>query len=181
MSGHSKWSTIKHKKALTDAKKSKSFSIVSKMISVAVREGGSGDVDKNPRLRLAIEKAHEVNMPRDNVQRAIDKGLGKGGGDRVEEIVYEGFGPGGVGFLIKALSDNRNRTAGDVKHILDKSGGSLGGPGSVMYMFEPINGGYQVKVPIPVNEETKGRVLDLIDELEEQEDVESVVHNMEIG
>jgi YebC/PmpR family DNA-binding regulatory protein len=179
MSGHSKWNNIKNKKAATDAVKSKAFSIASKMITVAVREGGSGDPEQNPRLRLALEKARAVNMPRENVQRAIDKGVGKGGGEHVEEIIYEGFGPGGVGMIIKVLSDNRNRTGSEIKHMFDLAGGALGGPGSVMYMFESINGGFQVKIPIPVSEDVKVKVNELVAELSEHDDVEIVITNMQ--
>ncbi len=178
MSGHSKWSTIKHKKASEDAKRSKAFSIVSKMIVVAVKEGGSGDANSNPRLRLALDKAREVNMPKQNVQKAIDKGLGKGGGDTVEEILYEGFGPNGVGFLVRVLTDNRNRSAAEIKSLFTKSGGSMGGPGSVAYMFEREGEGYKVTVPVPVDEHTRKAVNTLVELLGEHEDVEYVICNM---
>lgn len=178
MSGHSKWSTIKHKKAATDAKKGKAFSEVSKMITIAVREGASGDANTNPRLRLALEKAREVNMPKDNVKRAIEKGLGKGSGASYEEVVYEGFGPGGVGMLILVSTDNRNRTSAEVKSKLDKSGGSLGGPGAVSYMFERKGKDYEVKIPMPVDEKVKGKVEELVEELENLEDVVKVFSNI---
>ncbi len=178
MSGHSKWSTIKHKKAAEDAKRGKAFSMVSKMITVAVKEGGSGDIHQNPRLRVAIEKAREVNMPKDRITKAIDKGLGKGGGGNVEEVVYEGYGPRGVGFIVKVLTDNRNRTGSEIKRVFDKAGGSLGGPGAVMYLFGVSGSGYGVKVPIPVDDKGKAQVERLKEQLEALEDVSMVVTNM---
>ncbi len=178
MSGHSKWATIKHKKAAEDAKRGKAFSLISKMISVAVKEGGSGDVNQNPRLRMVLEKAREVNMPKANVQKAIDKGLGKGGGGQVEEILYEGYGPGGVGMMVKVLTDNRNRSAAEIKGLFEKSGGSLGGPGSVAFMFERNGEGYDVKIEVPVDDSTKGQVEKLIEKLDDHEDVEAVFTNL---
>ncbi len=135
MSGHSKWSQIKHKKANTDAKKGKSFTKIVKEISVAARTGG-GDPDGNPRLRTAIEKAKEVNMPSDNIKKAIMKGTGELPGATYEENVYEGYGPGGAALLIETLSDNKNRTVSEIRHILSKNGGSLGEAGCVAWMFE---------------------------------------------
>jgi YebC/PmpR family DNA-binding regulatory protein len=135
MSGHSKWSQIKHKKANTDAKRGKIFTKVVKEISVAARAGG-GDPDGNPRLRTAIEKAKEVNMPADNIKKAIMKGTGELPGTTYEESVYEGYGPGGAALLIETLSDNKNRTVSEVRHILSKNGGSLGEAGCVAWMFE---------------------------------------------
>ncbi|MGO9013854.1 MAG: YebC/PmpR family DNA-binding transcriptional regulator [Dissulfurispiraceae bacterium] len=135
MSGHSKWSQIKHKKANTDAKRGKSFTKIVKEISVAARSGG-GDPDGNPRLRTAIEKAKEVNMPSDNIKKAIMKGTGELPGTTYEENVYEGYGPGGAALLIETLSDNKNRTVSEIRHILSKNGGSLGEAGCVAWMFE---------------------------------------------
>lgn len=135
MSGHSKWSQIKHKKANTDAKKGKTFTKVVKEISVAARSGG-GDPDGNARLRAAIEKAKEANMPSDNIKKAIMKGTGELPGTTYEESVYEGYGPGGAALLIETLSDNRNRTVSEIRHILSKNGGSLGEAGCVAWMFE---------------------------------------------
>ncbi len=135
MSGHSKWSQIKHKKANTDAKRGKSFTKIVKEISVAARSGG-GDPDGNPRLRTAIEKAKEVNMPSDNIKKAIMKGTGELPGTTYEENVYEGYGPGGAALLIETLSDNKNRTVSEIRLILSKNGGSLGEAGCVAWMFE---------------------------------------------
>lgn len=177
MSGHSKWSTIKHKKGIIDAKKGKVFSQISKAIRIAVKEGKSGDPDQNPTLRLAVEKARAANMPNQNVQRAIDRGLGKSASGRViQEIAYEGFGPQGVAFVIVAMTENTQRTSANLRNILSKAGGSLGGPGSVMYMFERAeNGDYISTMAMPVEDETlQQKVEDLMDLLREDEDVEDV-------
>ena len=136
MSGHSKWSTIKRQKGANDAKRGALFTKVAREISVAARLGG-GDPDANYRLRLAIEKARSVNMPADNIKRTIDKATGGGDADQFEEIVYEGYGPGGVAVLVEAQTDNRNRTAADVRAMFTKSGGQLAGSGAVAWQFEP--------------------------------------------
>ena len=134
MSGHSKWAQIKHKKAHVDAKRGKIFSKIVKEISVAARLGG-GDVSGNPRLRQAIENAKEVNMPQDNIKRAIMKGTGELPGISYEETLYEGYGPGGVAILVEALTDNKNRTTPEIRHSLSKHGGNLGDAGCVSWMF----------------------------------------------
>jgi YebC/PmpR family DNA-binding regulatory protein len=136
MSGHSKWSTIKRAKGVTDAKRSAVFTKVAREISVAARSGG-GDPDANYRLRLAIEKARAVNMPADNIKRTIEKATGGGDAEQFEEIVYEGYGPGGVAVLVEAATDNRNRTAADVRSLFTKAGGQLAGSGAVAWQFEP--------------------------------------------
>ena len=136
MSGHSKWSAIKHKKAATDAKRGKQFTKLARAITVAAREGG-GDPDGNPTLATAIQKARDYSMPKDNIQRAVDKGTGEGSsGAEIERAVYEGYGPGGVAILVEALTDNRNRSGSEIRHAFDKHGGSLGEPGSVDWIFE---------------------------------------------
>jgi YebC/PmpR family DNA-binding regulatory protein len=136
MSGHSKWHSIKHKKAVVDARRGQQFTKLARAITVAAREGG-GDVDGNPALALAVQKARDASMPKDNIERAIAKGTGEGAdADRIETVLYEGYGPGGVALLIEALTDNRNRTGADVRHLLTKHGGSLGEPGSVSYLFD---------------------------------------------
>ncbi len=135
MSGHSKWSTIKHKKAATDAKRSKAWSKVSRDITVAAKMGG-GDPEANPRLRLAVDKAKSANMPRDTIERAIKKGTGGLDGVSYEECVYEGYAPGGVAVMCSALTDNRARTAPEIKKIFERSGGNLGAVGSVAWMFK---------------------------------------------
>ena len=136
MSGHSKWSTIKRQKGVTDAKRGALFTKVAREISVAARQGG-GDPDANYRLRLAVEKARAVNMPSDNIKRTIDKATGGGDGEQFEEITYEGYGPGGVAVLVETATDNRNRTAAEVRSIFTKSGGQLAGSGAVAWQFEP--------------------------------------------
>lgn len=135
MAGHSKWAQIKRKKADTDVKRGKAFSKIVKEISIAARLGG-GDPGGNPRLRTAIEKAKEVNMPADNVKRAIQKGTGELPGTNYEESVYEGYGPGGVALLIDVLTDNKNRTVSEIRHLLSKHGGNMGESGCVAWMFE---------------------------------------------
>jgi YebC/PmpR family DNA-binding regulatory protein len=136
MSGHSKWASIKHKKAVVDARRGQHFTKLARAITVAAKEGG-GDPTGNPGLSLAIQKARDASMPKDNIERAIQKGTGEGtDAETFETVLYEGYGPGGVAMLIEALTDNRNRTAADVRHIVAKGGGSLGEPGSVAYLFE---------------------------------------------
>jgi YebC/PmpR family DNA-binding regulatory protein len=136
MSGHSKWHSIKHKKAVVDARRGQQFTKLARAITVTAREGG-GDPEGNPSLALAIQKARDASMPKDNIERAIAKGTGEGAdADRIETVVYEGYGPGGVALLIEALTDNRNRTGADIRHLLSKNGGNLGEPGSVSYLFD---------------------------------------------
>jgi YebC/PmpR family DNA-binding regulatory protein len=136
MAGHSKWAGIKHKKAIVDARRGKLFTKLARTITVAAKEGG-GDPDGNPALALAIQKAKDASMPKDNIERAIAKGTGEGtDADALETVVYEGYGPGGVAIMIEALTDNRNRTGSEVRHILGKNGGNLGEPGSVAYLFD---------------------------------------------
>jgi YebC/PmpR family DNA-binding regulatory protein len=136
MSGHSKWSSIKHKKAAVDAKRGKIFTRLIKEITVAARMGGSGDPDANPRLRTAIQAAKSENMPKDRIERAIKKGTGELEGVDYEEVVYEGYGPGGAAVLIESLTDNKNRAVADIRHIFSKNGGNLGENGCVAWMFD---------------------------------------------
>ncbi len=135
MSGHSKWSTIKHKKAAQDAKRGKVFTKLIKEITVAARLGG-GDPAANPRLRAAIDAAKAQNMPKNNIERAVKKGTGELEGVSYEEVTYEGYGPGGVAVLVETITDNRQRTVADVRHIFAKRGGNMGEPGSVAWIFE---------------------------------------------
>ncbi|MCS6889611.1 YebC/PmpR family DNA-binding transcriptional regulator [Chloroflexus sp.] len=136
MSGHSKWHTIRRTKGVNDQRRGQLFTKLARDITIATREGGSGDPDLNFRLRLAIEKARANNMPNENIQRAIDRGLGKSNEAVLEEIFYEGYGPGGVAILIEAATDNRNRTNSEVRATFNKNGGNPGEPGSVSWMFE---------------------------------------------
>ena len=135
MSGHSKWSTIKRKKAAIDAKRGKIFTTLIREITIAVRAGG-GDPDSNPRLRHAISSARDANMPQDNIKKAIMKGTGELPGTTYEECTYEGFGPGGVALFMEVLTDNKNRTVADIRHLITKYGGNLGENGSVSWMFD---------------------------------------------
>lgn len=134
MSGHSKWATIRHKKGAADAKRGKMFSKIIKEITIAARMGG-GEIEANPRLRAAVMKARGANMPKDNIERAIKKGTGEVGGAEYMELGYEGYGPGGVAIMVDALTDNKNRTAADVRSIFSKHGGNLGENGCVSYLF----------------------------------------------
>lgn len=135
MAGHSKWANIKHKKAREDARRGKIFTKLIREITVAARDGG-GDPSSNPRLRTAIERARAENMPGENIERAIKRGTGEAGGVNYEEYTYEGYGPGGVAILVEVLTDNKNRTVSEVRHIFSKYGGSLGESGCVSWVFE---------------------------------------------
>lgn len=176
MSGHSHWSTIKRGKAAADAKRSQIFSRLSRAITIAAREGG-GDPSSNPNLRLAIDKAKEANMPKDNIERAINKGLGVGvGGQAFEEVIYEGYGPAGVAFLVKAITDNKNRTVAEIRNIFVRAGGSMGGAGSTAYIFgqDPENPTFTIEVSDPG---AAVKVDKLFDELDEHDDVQEVYAN----
>ena len=136
MSGHSKWASIKHKKAVVDSRRGQQFTKLARAITVAARDGG-GDPEGNAALANAVQKARDASMPKDNIERAIAKGTGEGAdAAAIQSVVYEGYGPGGVAILVEALTDNRNRTGAEVRHIFGKHGGTLGEPGSVAYLFE---------------------------------------------
>ena len=156
MSGHSKWSTIKHKKGAADAKRGKIFTKVIKEITVAARIGG-GDVDGNPRLRLAVQKAKEVNMPQENLIRAIKKGTGELEGVQYQEISYEGYGPGGVAIFMEVMTDNKNRTIGELRAALDKNGGNMGENGCVAWIFEKKG-----IITIMISEKDEEELLELV-------------------
>lgn len=179
MSGHSKWSTIKRDKAVNDAKRSKIFSKISRAITIAAKHGG-GDADSNPTLRLALEKAKDARMPKDNIDRAISKGTGAGN-DAVTfvEVIYEGFGPGGEAFYIKGLTDNRNRTVAEIRNIFSKAGGSLGGAGSTAYIFtpDPENPIFTVDTLSASQIQVLKKMLD---EIEDHDDVQDIYINFEI-
>lgn len=136
MSGHSKWSTIKRQKGAADQKRGMTFTKIGNIIALAAKDGGSEDPNTNPRLRLALDQARSVNMPKENIQRAIDRGLGRLPGQTFEEIHFEGFGPGKVAFIVEGVTDNKNRTLAEIRNLFDRSGGALGSTGSVGYMFE---------------------------------------------
>ncbi len=173
MSGHSKWSTIKHQKAIEDSKRSSVFTKIAKKIHIAVKKGASGDIYGNPFLRACVDEARSVNMPMDNIKRAIEKALGASGGVSSEEVVYEAYGPLGVGLLITAVTDNRNRTSGEIKNVLDKHEAKLGGPGSVSYLkhLSPIP-------TITVSGDDKVKVESLIEILSGLDDVIEVWSNL---
>ena len=135
MSGHSKWSSIKHKKAATDAKRGQLFTKLAREVSLAAREGG-GDAEMNARLRLAVQRARDSNMPKDNIERAIQRGAGGGDGEALTEITYEGYGPGGTAVLVEAVTDNRNRTVAEVRNAFTRGGGNMADAGAVAWQFE---------------------------------------------
>lgn len=162
MSGHSKWSTIKRQKGVADIKRGQTFTKLANVISLAARLGNSGDPDSNPRLRTALEAARQVNMPKDNVQRAIDRGLGKLPGQSLEEVVYEGFGPGKVAFYAEGVTDNRLRTNQEIKHLFDRAGGVLGSQGSTAYMFSK-KGEIKLKSQNSTVKSKEDELLELID------------------
>lgn len=178
MSGHSKWSKVKHQKAVTDVRKGKVFSLLARQITQAVREGKSGDPNENPKLRMVLEKAREANLPKENATRAVDRGLGKGTGGVLTEVVVEGYGPGGVAVMVVAMTDNQNRTKSELKTIFERHGGSTGEPGSVTYVFSGSDGAASYR--IPVDSEGTLSIQKLLEALEEQEDVETIRHNADL-
>lgn len=158
MSRHSKWSKIKHHKGPADVKRGAMFTKLAKNITVAAREGG-GDPNFNFKLRMAVEQARAGNMPKDNVERAIKKGTGELAGEQIESVYYEGYGPGGVAVLVEALTDNRNRTAGSIKHAFSAHGGNLGSVGAVKWMFES-KGVISIEQDKPLNETAELAMID---------------------
>lgn len=159
MSGHSKWSTIKRAKGAADAKRGLTFTKIGNAITIAAKLGNSGDLQSNPRLRMALEEARSVNMPKENIQKAIDRGLGNLPGQNLEEMVYEGFGPAKVAFLIEAVTDNKLRTLAEIKNLFDRSGGGLGGNGSTAYMFKKVG---EIKVSSKGGD-SQEEILEIID------------------
>src|SRR5258706_8480274 len=155
MSGHSKWATIKHKKAATDAKRGKSFTRIIKEIMIAARNGG--DPDMNPRLRTAIIAAKAVSMPSDNIKKAIMRGTGELEGGQIEEVMFEGYGPGGSAVLVNVATDNRNRTVAEIRHAFSKNGGDMGEQGSVAWMFERKS-----QILIPREKAEEDQLMDLV-------------------
>ncbi len=173
MSGHSKWSTIKHKKAVLDARRGKAWSKHSRAVTMAARMGG-GSADDNPRLRLAIEKAKAANMPKDTIEKAIKKGTGELEGESYEEVVYEGYGPGGVAIMAKALTDNRARTAPEIKKVFERAGGNFGAPNCVSFMFSQKG-----VIIVPADKVAEDKIMELALEAG-AEDVMSSEHVHEI-
>ena len=193
MSGHSKWATIKHKKAATDAKRGKAFTRIIKEIMIAAR-GGGGDPDSNPRLRTAVLAAKAVSMPGDNIKKAIMRGTGELEGGQIEEVMFEGYGPGGAAVLVAVATDNRNRTVSEIRHAFSKNGGNMGEQGSVAWMFERKS---QMFVPsekttedasiamvpknlIKLEGKNASGMIKLNDALEDHDDVQNVYANFDI-
>jgi YebC/PmpR family DNA-binding regulatory protein len=177
MSGHNKWSKIKNKKAVTDAQKSKVFGKLVRFVAVESKKA-KGDVN-SPGLRAAIEKAKEANVPSDNIERAIKKG-GGGEGVEMEQITYEAYGPGGCALIIEALTENRNKAAQEIKHILSENGFELATPGSASWAFEKqIGAGWMPKNTMAISEEDGEKLNILVDELEENDEVQEVFTNAE--
>jgi len=160
MSGHSKWSTIKRQKGAADQKRGLSFTKIANVITIAVKLTGSGDPDSNPKLRMALEEARTINMPKDNIQRAIDRGLGKLPGQTLEEILYEGFGPGKVAYILEGVTDNKLRTLQEVKNAFDRGGGGMGSSGSVSYMFKKTG---EIRVEAKAGISSEDQILEIID------------------
>ncbi len=176
MSGHNKWSQIKRQKSVTDAKKSKIFSKIVRLITVEAKKSGGNA--NSPSVKKAIEKAKEANMPAENIERAIKKASEPSA--QMEQVVYEAYGPGGVGIIIDALTDNRNKTAQEIKHILSKNGFALAGIGSVAWAFEKEAGGaWNPKTLMPISDADSELLEKLVDELEENDDVQEVYTNAE--
>lgn len=174
MSGHSKWANIKRKKEVTDSKKGKLFSKLSRAITVAAKNGG--DPESNASLRLAVEKARDARMPKENIDKAIQKGSGQGGSESFFEAVYEGFGPNGEAFYITALTDNKNRTVAELRNIFSKAGGSLGGAGSTAYIFQPDPD--TPSYTIEINDSSLAhRLTTLLEELDDHDDIQDVYVN----
>lgn len=176
MSGHSKWAKIKRSKGKEDQKRGAEFSRLARAISIAAARGKSGDPAMNPMLRLAVEKARGANMPKVNIERAIERGLGTSGGGAFETFTYEGYGPGGVAVMVTASSDNRQRTTASIKNIFERSGGTLGGPGSAAFLFERVGETMKAKSTLAIPGE-ESRIKQFLAMLEENEDVDEVVHN----
>lgn len=176
MSGHNKWSKIKHKKALTDAKKSKVFTKYARLIASESKKCG-GDIS-SPALKAVVESAKAINMPKDNIERAVQKGKA-GDSEDLERVLYEAYGPGGAALIIAGYTDNRNRTAQEVKHILTKEGYALASPGAASWAFEKIGEEFSPVTAAPISEEDGEKLSALIDALEEQSDINEIFTNAE--
>jgi YebC/PmpR family DNA-binding regulatory protein len=174
MSGHNKWAQIKHKKAATDAVKGKVWGKLSRRITVESRIA-SGDVT-SPTLRTMIEKARATNMPKENIDRAVAKGISADAGS-LESITYETYGPGGAAIMIEALTDSRNRTAQEIKHLLSKNGLALASPGSAAWAFEKTTDGYTPKTTVPLSESDNEALMKVLEEIDNHDDVEDVYTN----
>jgi YebC/PmpR family DNA-binding regulatory protein len=179
MSGHSKWNNIKNRKGAQDQRRSKAFFDVAKMIRVAVKHSQVDDPNMNPGLRLALDKARAVNMPKENIDRAIDRAMGRSStGESIQEVVYEGYGPHGSGFIVVVSTDNVQRTAGNIRFAFTRHGGALSGPGSVMYMFTRDGGDFVCTMPMEIPAEQSEEVAELYQALTEDDDVVEVYTNV---
>lgn len=183
MAGHSKWHNIQKRKGAVDAKRSKEFAAISKLIRIAVKEGGNENPDFNPRLRLLMDKARAANMPNDKIKKAIERGSGKSAsGAQVQEVLYEGYGPEGVAVLVQAVTDNPVRTSADIKFIFSRNGGSLAGPNAAQFMFAKTEDGtgFEPSMPMQVSKEAQNQVISMIDAFEGHDDVEAVFHSAQL-
>jgi YebC/PmpR family DNA-binding regulatory protein len=179
MSGHSKWANIKTRKEAVDKKRGQIFSKIAKIIEIAARKGG--DPQMNPSLRLVIEKARSVNMPNDNIERAIKKGTGESKKGQLEEIIYEAYGPNGTPLIIEIITDNKNRTLAEIKHILNTYGGKLAETGNVRYLFDRIEGEWKPKYSIDVTDENLKQQLEkLFEALDDNDDVNEIYSNVSL-
>ena len=179
MSGHSHWHSIRHKKAITDSRRGKLFSMLSRAITIAAKNKG-GDPESNPALRTAIEKAKQANMPNDNIEKAIKKGTGEIEGAQMEEFTYEAYGPSGVAIIIEGITDNKNRALSEIKHILSQHNSKMAAAGSVVYQFDKTNDGWDPKYPFSVaDDKTKEQIIKLFEALDEQDDVADIYSNAE--
>ena len=176
MSGHNKWSQIKHQKGAADAAKSNIWGKLSRRITVESK-AAKGDMN-SPALRTFIEKAHKANMPKDKIEKAVTKGIGTDAGE-MESITYESYGPGGAAIIIDTLTDNRNRTAQEIKHLLSKNGLALAAPGSAAWAFEKTHEGYVAKTTVPLSESDNASLMKILEELDTHDDVEEVYTNAE--
>jgi YebC/PmpR family DNA-binding regulatory protein len=177
MSGHSHWAGIKHKKSITDAKRGKLFSKVSRLISIAAKEKGA-DPETNPKLRLAIEKAKEVNMPKDSIAKAIQRGAGQAEGIQIEEFTYEAYGPAGVALIIFGITDNKNRTLAEIKHVLNRFNAKIAEVGSVKYLFDKKGEDWQAKYPLEIDSGAREQLEKLFEALDENDDVQEIYSNL---
>ncbi|OGZ32271.1 MAG: hypothetical protein A3H02_02210 [Candidatus Niyogibacteria bacterium RIFCSPLOWO2_12_FULL_41_13] len=177
MAGHSHWTQIKRQKAITDAKRSKLFSKAIKIIAVAARDGS--DPNFNPKLKSALEKAKEINLPKENIEKAIKRGIGRAEGAGLEEVLYEAYGPGGVALILVGITDNRNRASQEIKHILQENGAKMVPPGSVSFLFEKIEGEFRPRNPMSgIASEDKEKLKKIFEALDEHEDIQEIYSNL---
>lgn len=181
MAGHSKWNNIKNRKGAVDEQRASTFNQLSKLIRIAVKQAGSDDPQSSPSVRVLLDKARQANMPKDKIQKAIDSGLGKGSNGSIQEVTYEGYGPGGVAFIAVAQTDNANRTASEIRYIFSRNGGSLSGPNSAKFMFTWDGEAYIPSMPLEIDDPQQiEQIQNLQTQLEENDDVEDVYHTAQL-